>query len=188
MAMKNRALFLDRDGVINVDHGYVFRIGEFEFLSGIFDVVRVAAAHNYKILVVTNQAGIGRGYYSESQFLELTDWMLEQFAQEAAPVDKVYFSPFHPTAGLGKYLKDDFSRKPHPGMFLQAQREFELDLEQSILVGDKLSDMQAGISAGVGTNVLFCPDAAQRGDASIAHLVISDLSDVFSLFVADKTA
>jgi len=116
---------------------------------------RTAHASGYKLIVITNQAGIGRGYYSEQQFHQLTAWMCSEFLNAGAPIEKVYFSPFHPTEGLGKYKKDDITRKPRPGMILLAQQELDLDLENSILIGDKASDIQAGIAAGVGTNLLF---------------------------------
>jgi D-glycero-D-manno-heptose 1,7-bisphosphate phosphatase len=153
--MKNHALLLDRDGVINVNHGYVHHPENFEFIDGIFEVARVAHASGYKLVVITNQAGIARGYYSEQQFHQLTAWMCNEFLNAGVPIEKVYFSPFHPTEGLGEYKKDDISRKPHPGMILLAQQELNLNLENSILIGDKASDIQAGIAAGVGTNLLF---------------------------------
>lgn len=153
--MQARALFLDRDGVVNVDHGYVHDIQNFQFMDGIFDLVRAAVAEQYKIIIITNQAGIARGFYSEAQFEALTIWMCEQFASQGVSVDKVYFSPYHPTEGVGIYKKDDISRKPRPGMILQAKKEFNLDLAASILIGDKVTDIQAGIAAGVGQNILF---------------------------------
>ncbi len=157
MLLQHRALFLDRDGVINVNHGYVYRPENFDFIDGIFDLARAAHAQHYKLVVITNQAGIARGFYSEQQFHELTQWMCDQFIMQGAPIAKVYFSPFHPTEGIGEYKKDDPSRKPHPGMILQAQRELNLDLENSILIGDKPGDIQAGTIAGVGCNLLFAP-------------------------------
>jgi len=153
--MMQAALFLDRDGVINVDHGYVHRPDDFNFMDGIFDVARAARRYSYRLVVVTNQAGIGRGRYSETQFHALTDWMCRRFEEERAPIDRVYFSPYHPTAGLGEYKQDHVSRKPRPGMLFQAQRELGIDMADSILIGDKLSDMEAGIAAGVGRNLLL---------------------------------
>lgn len=149
------ALFLDRDGVINVNHGYVHKCDEFDFIDGIFDLVRQARRQGYKVVVITNQAGIGRGFYTEEAFHQLTNWMLDQFSAANAPIDRVYFSPFHPTAGVGQYLQDDFSRKPNPGMILQAQKDLNIDLGISVLIGDKESDIRAGVAAGIGTNLLF---------------------------------
>lgn len=156
--MAYSAVFFDRDGVINCDRGYVYKRENFEFIDGIFDLARQAYTQNYKLVVITNQAGIARGYYTEEQFHQLTDWMCQQFSAAGAPIDRVYFSPYHPTAGLGLYLKDDISRKPHPGMILQAKRELSIDLSRSVLIGDKVSDIQAGNAAGIGTNLLFTPE------------------------------
>ena len=121
-------MFLDRDGVINVNHGYVHDAESFEFIDGIFEVARAAHVSGYKLIVITNQSGIGRGYYSEQKFHKLTEWMCNEFLKVGAPIEKVYFSPFHPIAGLGAYKKDDVSRKPHPGMIRQAQQDKNLNL------------------------------------------------------------
>jgi D-glycero-D-manno-heptose 1,7-bisphosphate phosphatase len=158
--MASNAVFLDRDGVINVNHGYVHTKESFEFIEGIFDLALFATQKNYKIIVITNQAGIGRGYYTERQFQILSGWMCEKFTKVGARISRVYYSPYHPTAAIGKYLKDDSSRKPHPGMILKAQKDFSIDLSSSILIGDKSSDIIAGCAAGVGKNLLFsneCP-------------------------------
>lgn len=152
-----KALFLDRDGVINFDKGYVYLKEDFEFIEGIFDLCKVAKTLDFKIIIVTNQAGIGRGYYTITQFNNLTDWMCNRFLQNDILIDKVYFSPFHPTHGLGKFKKDDYSRKPNPGMIKLAETEFNLDLSKSILIGDKYTDILAGKSAGVGRNILVAP-------------------------------
>ncbi len=156
--MSQAALLLDRDGVININHGYVYKRENFDFVDGIFDVARYAHQQHYKLLVITNQAGIGRGYYTEKDFHQLTTWMCEQFSSNGAPIDRVYFSPYHPTAGIGEYLKDDFSRKPRPGMLLQAKADLDLDLARSVLIGDKASDIKAGIAAGVERNLLLAPE------------------------------
>ena len=171
---QKHAVFLDRDGVINVNHGYVYDAESFEFIDGIFEVARAAHANGYTLIVITNQSGIGRGYYSEQQFHQLTEWMCNEFLNVGAPIEKVYFSPFHPTEGLGAYKKDDESRKPRPGMIHQAQREMDLNLKTSILIGDSASDIKAGISAGVGLNILFgqnqLPELTGLSYQSIAHL------------------
>ena len=140
------ALFLDRDGVINVDHGHVGKQEDFEFIPGIFDVCRIAKQLGYLIFVVTNQSGIGRGYYTEQDFLKLNYWMCGVFKDHGVEIDKVYYC---------QHL-DSPDRKPRPGMILRAVSEFNVDLSRSILVGDRETDVQAGISAGVGINLLLC--------------------------------
>lgn len=153
--MSKSALFLDRDGVINLDFGYVYKASDFVFCDGIFDLVKAANQNYLTVVVVTNQAGIGRGYFSEENFHELTHWMRGQFRNMGARIDHVYFSPYHPTEAIGAYKKDDFSRKPNPGMLLQASAEHDIDLSQSLLVGDNITDVQAGIAAGVELNLLL---------------------------------
>lgn len=149
-SMTTPALFLDRDGVINVDRGYVHRIEDFEFIDGIFELCRCAKALGYKLVVATNQAGIGRGLYTEEQFHALTDWMKARFAEEGAALDGVYFCPTHPTAGIGAFRVESTFRKPGPGMLLQAARELDIQLAKSMMLGDKTSDRAAARNAGVG--------------------------------------
>lgn len=177
--MQQRALFLDRDGVININHGYVHHPENFEFIDGIFEVVRAAYARGYKFVVFTNQAGIARGYYSEQQFYQLTAWMCNEFLNAGAVIEKVYFSPFHPTEGLGEYKKDYLLRKPNLGMLLQAQYELNLNLANSILIGDKASDIQAGIATGVGLNILF-PQKPSADLSRLPYQTISTLLDMIS--------
>ena len=182
-----RALFLDRDGVINVNHSYVHSTQNFDFVDGIFDLVGAARALGYRVVVVTNQAGIGRGYYSEAAFHELTDWMCSQFEMRGSPIDKVYFSPYHPTAGVGKYRQDEDMRKPRPGMLLRAQRELSLSLEDSILIGDKPSDIQAGVAANVGLNILFS-DESPTALTGTRYVAVQRLRDAISYLRSVDTA
>ena len=175
--MKKKGLFLDRDGVINVNHGYVHTVEEFQFVDGIFDLTRLALSKGYVICVVTNQAGIARGYYTESDFDELTSWMCGQFKAEGAPIDKVYYSPYHPVHGLGQYKRDDASRKPKPGMLLQAVFELDIDVQASVLIGDNITDIQAGFSAGVGKNLYLGLDDISQNRGLGNYLSISHLSE-----------
>jgi D-glycero-D-manno-heptose 1,7-bisphosphate phosphatase len=156
--LRRRALFLDRDGVINIDYGYVHRQESFEFVDGIFDLGRAATQLGYLIVVITNQAGIGRGYYTENDFLSLMDWVREKFRTHGSDIAAVYFCPDHPVHGIGKYKRDSPFRKPAPGMILQAARELNIDLAASVLVGDMETDIAAGCSAGIGTLLLLQSD------------------------------
>lgn len=159
--MMDKALFLDRDGVINVDRHYVHRIEDFEFVDGIFELCATARARGFRLVVVTNQAGIGRGYYSEDEFGRLTTWMLGQFSARGILIDRVYFCPNHPTAGIGAYRRESIDRKPGPGMILKAKAALNLDLSRSVLIGDKPSDIEAGCAAGVRYNLQLVADGRE---------------------------
>ena len=145
----NRALFLDRDGVINEDYGYVHKIEDFHFREGIFDVCRAAQQARMKIIVVTNQAGIGRGYYSVDDFQYITDYMVERFRLEHIHIDNVYKCPFHPEHGLGHYKLNSYDRKPRPGMFIKACQQYNINPGLSVMIGDKPSDRDAAYSVGI---------------------------------------
>lgn len=172
-APRRKALFLDRDGVINVEKNYVHRIEDFEFLPGIFELCSAAKRLGFLLVVITNQAGIGRGYYSEADYQRLTDWMLEQFRAHGVEIDRVYHCPYHPTAGIGEYRQDSFHRKPNPGMILTARDELGVDLARSVLIGDKDSDIEAGAAAGV-RHLLRLGTAAES--TSHEAVVVADLA------------
>lgn len=158
---KNKALFLDRDGVINVDRNYVYRLEDCEFIDGIFDLCRKAKAKGYKLIVVTNQAGIAKGYYTEEDYLKLMAFICAEFELQGCPLDDVFYCPFH-EEGLGAYRKISEDRKPAPGMILKAAEKYKLNLQESILIGDKKSDIEAGWRAGVGTLIRISNDADIR--------------------------
>jgi D-glycero-D-manno-heptose 1,7-bisphosphate phosphatase len=141
---KTKALFIDRDGVINVDKVHVFRKEDFEFTEGIFDLCRKYIEQGFLIVVITNQAGIAKGIYTEEDFEKLTGWMTSQFLGKSVKISHVYHCPHHPEIN-GECI----CRKPNPGMILQAVKEFDLDITQCILIGDKESDLEAGRRAGI---------------------------------------
>jgi D-glycero-D-manno-heptose 1,7-bisphosphate phosphatase len=171
----NKALFLDRDGVINLDHGHVHRIVNFEFVDGIFELLKYAQQKDYLLIIITNQAGIGRGLYSEKTFANLNSWMCDKFLSEEIVINHVYYCPSHPHLGVGVYKKNDFRRKPSPGMILDAEMDFDLDLKMCVLVGDNKTDMEAGVAAGVGCNLLLNSKDELNHDT---YKVVSRLADV----------
>jgi D-glycero-D-manno-heptose 1,7-bisphosphate phosphatase len=175
-----RALLLDRDGVINEDINYLHRKEDFKFIPGIFDLCRTAAEHNFMLIIITNQSGIARGYYSENDFMKLTEWMFSKFAERGIKLTKLYACPHLATAALPEYRLDCPARKPNPGMLVKAQAEFNLDLPECVLIGDKVSDMEAGIRAGIGR--LFLLDNNQYP----AALPYSEITKVSSLEEARK--
>lgn len=136
-----KALFFDRDGVINKDFGYVFRVSDFEFYDDFFAVARRFKKRGYKLIVITNQSGIDRGYFSVLDFLALCKYMQGRiFDRLGFCMDRIYFAPF---------LNDNVLRKPAPGMILKAANDFNLNLSECVLVGDNLSDIKAGFNAGI---------------------------------------
>ena len=172
---RNKAIFIDRDGVINVEKNYVHRIKDFQFIEGIFELCALVQRLDFRIIIITNQAGIGRGYYTIDDFDRLTKWMLAQFRARGIRIEKVYCCPYHPTAGVGEYRKNSSDRKPNPGMILKAKREFDLDLSKSILVGDKDSDLEAGRAAGVRWNLKLSKGG---GVSNRDELMFTKLSDI----------
>lgn len=177
--MTAKALFLDRDGVINEDIGYVHTVEQFRFTEGIHDTLKHAAALGYKLIVVTNQAGIGRGYYTEADFRKLTAWMITRLAQSGVLVHAVYYCPYHPEHGKGDYKRWSYWRKPNPGMLLEAAKDFGLDLSLSIMVGDQETDIEAGIRAGVGRCYLL--SAKTSPQQTKAHKVLRNIRELMDL-------
>ncbi|MDP2903131.1 MAG: D-glycero-beta-D-manno-heptose 1,7-bisphosphate 7-phosphatase [Methylovulum sp.] len=174
--IKNKSVFLDRDGVINQDKNYVHRIDDFIFIDGVFDACKSFVKAGYKIIIITNQAGIGRGYYTEHDFSILNDWMLAEFKRRGVFITAVYYCPHHAKHGLGQYFQACQCRKPEPGMLMQAASDHDIDLGHSILVGDKLSDIQAGKAAGVGrcffvkTGKLIAEADSKQADGTFDNL------------------
>ena len=187
--MPRPALFLDRDGVINADFGYVHRIDQVTFVPGIFDLARFAVRKlGWPIVVITNQAGIGRGYFAEAEFHALMAWMCERFAGQGAPISRVYHCPYHPKDGIGHYRLDHPWRKPKPGMILQAAIDLDVALTESALVGDTMSDIEAGAAAGVGLLIRLAEESAEPPSAGPAHKVVPSLDLAITVLQSWKSA
>ena len=153
--MANPAIFLDRDGVINVDTGYVYLVDDFKFIDGVIDALLKLKQKGYLLVVVTNQSGIARGMFTEEQFMSLTEWMDWSLADRGVDLDGIYFCPHHPSEGSDQYRKSCTCRKPGPDMILDAVKHLDIDLTRSYMVGDKPSDMKAAINAGVAHKILL---------------------------------
>lgn len=171
-----RALFLDRDGVINVDHAYVHTVDRTEWLSGIFRLCEAASDQGLVLVVVTNQAGIARGMYSEAQFVAYTHWLHGEFRRHGTPLLATYYCPHHPDAGLGPYLVRCNCRKPAPGMILGAAERYGFILSESWLIGNKHSDIKAGVAAGVGRMILLS-DAGEAGHMEVGACQVRTLEE-----------
>jgi D-glycero-D-manno-heptose 1,7-bisphosphate phosphatase len=151
------AAFLDRDGVLNVDHGYVFRPEDLEFTPTAIEAVRLLNEAGYRVFVVTNQSGVARGYYTAADVERFHAHMDRELQAGGARVDRYYYCPYHPDGIVAEYAIDHEDRKPSPGMLQRAIREWPTDLAASVMIGDKRSDMEAASRAGV-LGVLVPPD------------------------------
>jgi D-glycero-D-manno-heptose 1,7-bisphosphate phosphatase len=174
--MSGRALFLDRDGVVNVEVGYLHRAEEVQFVDGIFALCRTAMKLGYKLIVVTNQAGIARGYYAEADFQALMLWMREALRAEGVELDAVYHCPFHPEHGIGEYKREHEDRKPGPGMLRRGAVEFGLSLTESVMVGDRCSDVAAANAAGL--RQAFLISGTEAATCSGEYLAVQSLAEV----------
>ena len=169
----NKALFLDRDGVINVEKDYLYKINDFVFIDGIFELCKHYRSLGYLIIVVTNQSGIARNYYTREDFKILTSWMVDEFLNRNINIKKVYFCPHHPDiSGICK------CRKPKAGMLFDARDEFDLDLNNSIIIGDKERDIEAGLNAGLKYTYLF--DETKTVKISKATKIISNFEEIYN--------
>lgn len=136
----NKAIFLDRDGTINVEKNYLHRIEDFEFLPGVVDALKQLQQAGYMLIIVTNQSGIARGYYTEDDFQKLNDWMVTQLKMQGVIISHVYFCPHLPDAEIMEYRKECNCRKPKLGMYQQAIADYDIQLIKSYAIGDKIRD------------------------------------------------
>lgn len=143
------ALFLDRDGVLNVDRGYVCRVEDFEWIDGAIQTIAAFNARNWWVFLVTNQSGLAFGYYSEDDLAGLHQWMIARLEDHGAAIDRIYHCPYHPEGIVDRFRSDSFDRKPKPGMLFRAMTDFPVIRERSFLIGDKPSDLEAARAAGV---------------------------------------
>jgi D,D-heptose 1,7-bisphosphate phosphatase len=140
-----KIIFLDRDGVINKDFGYVHKIKDFKFLPNIFEILKKLQNLGYEFIIITNQSGIARGYFTETDFKLVTDYMLNEFNKNGIKILDIFYCPYHPEGKINKYSKESKCRKPNTGMIEDALNKYRIDLKNSVLIGDKLSDIELGL-------------------------------------------
>jgi len=174
--MSGRALFLDRDGVVNVEVGYLHRIEDVEFVPGIVSLCRTAMGLGYRLIVVTNQAGIARGFYTEDDFLALMEWMRAELRKDGVEFDAVYHCPYHPEHGVGVYRREHEDRKPGIGMLRRAVKEFDIELRNSVMVGDRCSDIIAASKAGL--RQAFLVKGTEAAECEGNYLIVESLAEV----------
>ena len=164
-----KAIFFDRDGTLNVDKDYLYKIEDFEWLADAPQAIRWANGHGYLVIVITNQSGVARGYFSEDDVHRLHEWMNEDLARFGAHIDAFYYCPHLPNGSVVVYAKECDCRKPKPGLIDQACADFNIDCGESLMIGDKPRDVECAEAAGV-RGVLY-------EGGSLAALLERELSD-----------
>jgi len=168
--MTIKTIFLDRDGVINKDDNYVYKVVDFEFIAGIFEVCLYFQNLGYKIVIVTNQSGIARGYFDESQYNELTDWMLNQFKNNQINILDIFHCPHGPKSECN-------CRKPKPGMFLEAKKIYNINMQKSWMIGDSERDITAANLAGIKNTILVASPLEKGEKNTRAKFVINSIQN-----------
>jgi len=169
--MHHKTVFLDRDGVINKDIGYLYESKYFEFVDGIIDVCKYLLENNFSLIVITNQSGIARGFYKEQKFLELNEWMLKEFHKRDIEILDVFYCPHGPEDNC-------LCRKPRPGMFINAVNKYDINTKESWMVGDKEDDIIAANNAGISNTVLLKSDYVNDNSTSKASHKITSLKEI----------
>jgi D-glycero-D-manno-heptose 1,7-bisphosphate phosphatase len=173
-----KALFLDRDGIINVNHGYVGDYANFDYIEGIFALIDSFIKAGYQVVIVTNQSGIARGYYTEESFHKLMERVQQDFSAAGLPTIPVYYCPHHPQGKLAEYKHVCACRKPKPGMLLSAQQELDIDLSTSVLVGDSWSDIEAAQAAELAHSFYVCDKHIPQSAQTSKVTRVSQVADV----------
>ena len=155
MDKKNPAIFLDRDGTINEEMGYINHPDRFIVFPYVAESIRIFNSLGFVVVVVTNQSGIARGYFPESMVLELHERLLHMMKENGAKIDAIYYCPHHPVEGSGQYRQNCECRKPKPGMIVQAQKELNIDLQKSYMIGDRYKDVEFAKKVGVKSGMVM---------------------------------
>ena len=169
--MLDKAIFLDRDGVINKEVNYLHNIGSCEFIEGIFESCKYLLKLEYKIVIVTNQSGISRGYFTIKDYEKLTKWMLSQFKDQGISILDTFYCPHLPESNCE-------CRKPKPGMFFSAKKKHSIDLRNSWMIGDKETDIGAASSAGIQNTILVRSGHKVEESSSKAKFIINSIDDI----------
>jgi D,D-heptose 1,7-bisphosphate phosphatase len=183
-----KAIFLDRDGTLNIEKDYLYKIEDFQFEDRAMEGLKILKDLGYLLIVVTNQAGIGRGYYTEEDLTLLNNYIINETEKNNCKIDKIYFCPHHPTEGIGKYKKNCTCRKPNIDMITEAIQYFDIDKKNSYVVGDKISDIQLGINSEI-TPVLVRTGYGKKTELQLENMKDIKIFDTlygFSIYLKNK--
>lgn len=174
-----KVIFLDRDGTINVEKSYLHKWEDFEFEKNVIDGLKELKKMGYEFIVVTNQSGIARGYYSEDDLKTLNNEMVKELKKHDIDILECYYCPHHPEKGLNQYRKNCDCRKPNPGMLLEGIKKYNVDIENSFMIGDKKSDLEAGKKAGLKSILILTGYGKNiEDDVKKEYLIGKDLLDI----------
>ncbi|MGL5710717.1 MAG: D-glycero-beta-D-manno-heptose 1,7-bisphosphate 7-phosphatase [Cetobacterium sp.] len=174
-----KVIFLDRDGTINVEKSYLHKWEDFEFEKNVIDGLKELKKMGYEFIVVTNQSGIARGYYSEDDLKALNNEMVKELKKHDIDILECYYCPHHPEKGLNQYRKNCDCRKPNPGMLLEGIKKYNVDIENSFMIGDKKSDLEAGKKAGLKSILILTGYGKNiEDDVKKEYLIGKDLLDI----------
>lgn len=180
-----KIIFLDRDGTINVDREYIYQIDLFEFEKNVIPALQLLRDNGFEFIIVTNQSGIGRGYYTEADYQKFNDHVVSELKKNEIRIIKSYFSPYHPE-GIGKYKKASRCRKPEPGMLEQAEKDFQIDNKKSWIIGDKWADVKCGKNFGIKSILVLRGKAGtDEKHKTEVNFVADDLLDA-AKFIINK--
>jgi len=169
---QKKVIFLDRDGIVNKDTNYLYKISDFQFTLGIIDACLYLLRLDYHLIIITNQSGIARGYYNTEDYINLTKWMLEQFNKQGVKILDVFYCPHGPDSNCN-------CRKPKPGMLIEANNKHNINFKKSWMIGDRESDILAAKSAGIEQTILITSNQEDR--QSKATYILESITEVRSI-------
>ncbi|MGL4788002.1 MAG: D-glycero-beta-D-manno-heptose 1,7-bisphosphate 7-phosphatase, partial [Cetobacterium sp.] len=177
-----KVIFLDRDGTINVEKSYLHKWEDFEFEKNAIEGLKKLKDLGYEFIVVTNQSGIGRGYYTEEDLVTLNNQMTKKLKEFGIEILECFYCPHHPEKGIGKYKVDCNCRKPNPGMLLEGIKKYDVDIENSFMIGDKKGDLEAGKKAGL-KSILVLTGYGKKIEEEVKgnYLIAKDLLEVVTI-------